>query len=63
MENTMSVSSIGSTPVHPPARPAAPQVSNDQSKFKAGLARQATAAQKSAVEIAQPTAASVHRRA
>ena len=59
----MSISSVGSTPVHPPVKPVTPQVRNDQSKFQQGLAQEATAAQKSAVKIAQPTAASVHRHA
>lgn len=59
----MSVSSIRSTPVPPPPKPPAPQASNDQSKFQAGLAREASEAQKSAVQVARPAAASVHLKA
>jgi hypothetical protein len=59
----MSISSIGATPPSPPVKPAAPPVTDDHSKFNKGLAQAATEAQKSAVQIARPAAASVHIKA
>ena len=60
----MSISSIGhAPPPPPPAKPAAPRVADEQSRFNKGLAQAAAQAQKSAVQVTHPAAASVHIKA